>query len=257
LVSAASIRAPRRPVLPWAASLPCVFFAALAWRLLFLARLAKTPFWESFNADAAIYWEWSGAILRHGPVGPNPFFLGPLYPYFLAGLRLALGDSVPAILVSQAVLGAIAATLLSDAARRLTTPGIGLIIGLLLAGYEMAIFFDGLLLMESLLFVLESVLIWVVVCADWQSPRPARLVLIGLLIGALAQGRGTALLLLIPMALTLRSAFQSLSALCLRLALIVVASCLVVAPSALHNLDRRPGVDPSHLQHGLQPLRGQ
>src|SRR5438552_1623952 len=64
-----------------------LFAVALAWRWAYLVRLAHTPLAGSLNADSRIYWEWSDAILRNGPLPPAPFYLAPLYPYALAGVR--------------------------------------------------------------------------------------------------------------------------------------------------------------------------
>src|SRR5207237_1199143 len=60
-----------------------------------------------------------------------------------------------------------------------------------------------LILPESLLFTLESLLVWLVVRTDWRRARPARFALYGLLVGLLALGRAShalVLLLALPLA---------------------------------------------------------
>lgn len=191
----------RLPV--WAIALATVFLVAWVWRLLYVGRLSRTVLAGDLTADSAIYWEWSKLLIEQGFLGRNPFFFGPLYPYALALLRLALGDSIHVVLQVQLVWGALAAVLIADAARRLTRPAVGFAMGVIAALYPMAVFFDGLILMESLLFFLESALLWWIVRAGRVPLRTGELVAAGALIGLIAQGRATAAGLLLPAALFL------------------------------------------------------
>jgi tetratricopeptide (TPR) repeat protein len=183
----------------WALCLVALGVGAFAWRIGYVARLGSSVLGESLSEDAVIYWRWAAYLLNHGFWGKHPFFHAPLYPYVLAPLRAAFGDSVPSILWVQALWGATSVVLLADAARRLTRPAIGMFVGVVAALYETAVFFDGLVLTESLLFFLESLLLWSVVRSDKASPRAAgALVVAGSLIGLLAEGRATSALLLLP-----------------------------------------------------------
>src|SRR5262249_11475476 len=47
----------------WAAALILLFVIAAAWRWVWLARLARTPFADRLDVDARIYWAWSDHIL--------------------------------------------------------------------------------------------------------------------------------------------------------------------------------------------------
>src|SRR5439155_7301049 len=187
----------------WALAFAALFLLAWIWRFLYLRRLAHTVLAGDLTEDARTYWTWSKMLVQHGFLGKNPFFLGPLYPYVLALLRLAFGDSIGAVLEVQALWGAAAAVLLADAARRLTRPGIGLALGVIVALHPMAVFFDGLVLMESLLFLLESLLLWWIARAGDAPQRPAELFATGALIALIAEGRATAALLLLPAAIFL------------------------------------------------------
>ena len=184
----------------WFFAAGLLFLLALGWRIGFLNRLSASVFGGSLIEDARSYWSWAGFLRAHGPLGTNAFFLGPLYPYVLAGLRALVGDSVPHVLLVQAIWGSFAVVLLADAARRLTSAWIGLGVGVVATFYEMAVFFDGQVLMESLLFFLESLLLWLVIRTDWRAPRARALVGLGVIVGLLAEGRATSALLLIPLA---------------------------------------------------------
>ncbi|HUK62772.1 MAG TPA: glycosyltransferase family 39 protein, partial [Dongiaceae bacterium] len=193
----------------WSTTLAILFAIAFGWRLAYILRLAATPLGGSLTEDAQFYWTWSAHLLRHGFVGSNPFFLAPLYPYVLAPLRLALGDSVQRVLIVQAVWGAAAAVLLADAARRMTRPGVGLVVGVLAAFYENAVFFDGLVLTESLLFFLESLLVWWIAARGARAPRAWVAAVAGVLVGVIAEGRATSSLLLLPAAVWIAHAART------------------------------------------------
>jgi 4-amino-4-deoxy-L-arabinose transferase-like glycosyltransferase len=182
----------------WPVMLVGLFLTALSWRLAYLGRLLATPLAGTLRADERVYWDWATFLVDHGLRGTNPFFLGPLYPYVLALVRLVVGSQVANVLTVQAVWGAAAVILLTDAARRLTRPSIAIGLGVVLALYEMAVFFDGLILMESLLFFLEALLIWLW-CRSPKTPvRIHGLAVIAIVTGLIAQCRATGILLLIP-----------------------------------------------------------
>jgi len=233
----ADLRAAAAPGRAWLAILGGLFLVSLVWRIAYLVRLAGTPFLTELGSDARIYWDWSSRILAHGLVGTRPFFLGPLYAYVLAPIRALTGGGVFGVAVVQAAGSAAAVVLLADASRRLTRPAIGLAIGLLLAFNDMSVFFTGLVLMESLLFFLEALLLWLVVrsgTADAKRPRAPVLVAIGAIVGLLAAGRPTQLVLLLPAALLVFAATGGRAR--LRAAAFVLAGVLLpLAPIALHN----------------------
>lgn len=220
----------------WWAALAPLFAAALLWRLAYLRRLDGSILGAAPVSDARLYWEWAGEILRHGPLGAQPFFLAPLYPYALALIRGVTGDSMGAARAVQAVWGAAAVALLADAARRLGGAAIGLVLGVLVAFYGQAVFFDGLLLTESLMFALEALLIWVVVRRDWAAARPFAIAPLGMLIGAIAEGRAAHVLLIVPALLALVPAgVATWRGRLARAGALAAGLALVAAPVAVRN----------------------
>ena len=211
-----------------------VFAVALVWRVAYLIRLHGTLLFGSRAADAGVYWEWSEHVLRHGLAPPGPFFLAPLYPYVLAVERALVGSNLAGVLVCQALIGAAAVALLSSAATTLTRPTIGLVIGIVLSLFRGAVFFDGLLLPESLLFALECLLIWIVSRASWAGSTRAYLAY-GLLVGVIAQGRAVALPLiaLLPV-LGVASGLRSV-VVARRVLLGLLACVLMTVPSTVAN----------------------
>ncbi len=228
--------APAWPPIVWAVALAAIGALALALRLSFQAKVAVTPLAGILTADALVYWRWAGHILRHGIVGRNLWFFGPLYPYVLAGLRMLASDSIPTILATQAVWGAAAVVLLADAARRLTRPLVGLLVGVAVAAYPMAVFFDDLVLMESLLFFAQALLLWWVARTDWPRTRIAGPLVLGALVGVLAEGRATAALLLLPALLLLGPWRGALRAASLRVLALALGFGAIVMPVAARNV---------------------
>jgi tetratricopeptide (TPR) repeat protein len=226
---------PHANSLAWRVATGALGIAAFLWRLGYLSRLGATPLSESLVADAQVYWNWASEIRAHGWAGTHPFFFGPLYPYALAVARQVVGDSIRNILCMQALLGAVAVVLLTDAARRLTQAWIAIAIGLVLAFYPMAVFFDGLILMESLLFFIESLLLWWVVRTKWSDAGARAFAVIGVLIGLLAEGRATGALLLAPACALAFTNAASARRVLARSAALLAAFMVIALPAAYHN----------------------
>ncbi|MEO5988307.1 MAG: glycosyltransferase family 39 protein [Candidatus Eisenbacteria bacterium] len=184
----------------WHLALAAMFGLTLTWRLFALARLAGSPLMGELTADSGVYWLWAGEIRSGSWVGHQAFFLGPLYPYVLAVVRELWGDSLRTVLTLQCVLGACSVVLLADTARRLTSSSVACVIAALLGMLTMGTFFDLLILMESLLFALSALTMWLVVSWDWTRRPILGATLVGLCVGLSAQGRATHVLLIVPFA---------------------------------------------------------
>jgi tetratricopeptide (TPR) repeat protein len=221
----------------WTLVCAALFLAALIWRALYLGRLERSPLYGDLILDSREYWMWASALRSGATAGASPYFLGPLYPTGLWLIRSLLGDQIRTVLLAQATLGALSAVLIADAARRLTRPAVGVTIGAIAALYQMAVFFDGLVLMESLLWTLSAFLLWWVCRVDWSRARAPHVALLGAIIGLLSEGRaisavllGPALFLLAPAPVPARArAIQ-------RAGILVGAFAIVAAPAAIHNL---------------------
>src|SRR4029077_11330076 len=95
-------------------------------------------------------------------------------------VRLIVGSDITRVLTVQMVLGAAACAALADAAYGLTRGAVAAVVaGVIAAFYGMSVFFDGLILSESLLFDLFALLLWLVCTERWR--RPVGLVAIGVI----------------------------------------------------------------------------
>ena len=171
-----------------------VFLFALGVRLLYLRQAADVPFSSHPIVDGAHYWSWAERIAAGAWRGEGVFYQAPLYPYLLAVVRVLCGPSLGAVYILQAVLSALGCVFLALAGRRLFSPVVGIVAGLMAACYAPAIFYDGVLQKESIAVFLMSVLCWLAASMDHRA-RPGIAAAMGLVLGLLALLRENLLLL--------------------------------------------------------------
>ena len=221
---------------PWSRALIAIGVAAFAWRLSFLLRLMRSILFGDLYSDAAIFWTWSGRIMRGELPHPAPFFFGPIYAYGLAVARQLAGRRIESILVVQCLLGAITCVLLTDTVRRVTSRRAALVVGMLLALNPMLVFFDAQVLMESLLLALQALLIWIIAASSGGRLSAPRSLMAGILIGLMAEGRSLFLVLLIPLLALIARANAGRRGRLLAAAAAVLGTALVTVFSLAHNI---------------------
>ena len=123
---------------------------ALALRLLYVAQLSHTPYYEPKWLDPLFYYGWAGEIAAGHWLGDRIFFQSPLYAYVLALFRVAFGDRIFPILLAQALMGAGTCVLTLRIARRLLSEREAFVAGMLAAVYGPFLFFDGMVMKTSL-----------------------------------------------------------------------------------------------------------
>ena len=134
---------------PWRSG-ALVFGLALLVRLIVVAETSDLAFVRHLQGDAAGYFAWGSEIAGGAWVGEESFYQAPLYPYSLGVLFSITGPSVVAILWMQCLMGACASLLLFDAARHLFGAAVGVIAGLMFAGFPPAILADDIVQKTSL-----------------------------------------------------------------------------------------------------------
>ena len=120
-----------------------VFAVALGARLLYLWQSADSPTALTPIVDAAGYHEIAARWAEGKGVPRDLFWQSPFYPAFLAAVYRALGVSVEAARLVQAVIGAATALLAGRLAAALYGGGAGLAAGLAVALCGPLVFFDG------------------------------------------------------------------------------------------------------------------
>ncbi len=166
---------------------------------------------------------------------PEPFFVSPLYVWFLGAVLAVTGGSLKAALALQAVLGALAAWLAGDAARRLYGDRAAVPAAALLGLTGVVAFHEAVLLQAALDPFLAALTLGLLVRALEGEPRPRPFLLVGLSLGVFAMNRPNVLpwaavaLALLVVARGLRPALRPAVA-------FLLGAALGVAPAALRNL---------------------
>jgi len=117
----------------------CAFVA----RFVFMLEARACPMFDGLVVDGASYGAWSDRIAAGDWIGTDVFYQAPLYPYFLAVVKLAVGHDLWNIRLVQIAIGSVACGVLFLAGERFFSRKAGIAAGLLLALYPSAIFFDA------------------------------------------------------------------------------------------------------------------
>lgn len=146
-------RGPGRPDPAWAWALLLV---ALALRSIHLWTVRDSPFFSILYIDPLWYDEWGQRIAAGQLIGDRPFFLDPLYPYFLGAIYALFGHAYFAVGAVQGLLGALVAPLVLYAARPWFPASTARGAGAIAAVYLPAIYFGGLLMKPGLSLFLSA-----------------------------------------------------------------------------------------------------
>ena len=128
------------------AILGAILTAALGVRLAYLYQAVDTPLFDVLLIDSEFYDRRARAIVAGDWLGDQPFFMNPLYPYFLAAVYALLGAEYWWVGVVQAGLGTGSCYLIYALGRKLWRPQIGLLAAGMAAFYQPYVFYDGALL---------------------------------------------------------------------------------------------------------------
>lgn len=211
---------------------------ALGYRLAVLNDLTGQPTLQVLGLDSRFYHDWATRLAAGATSRPDPFFMGPLYPHFLGALYALTGPHVHAVRLLQVVLGALAAMLVFDLGRRAFGLLAGTFAGLALALYGYGAFLELHLAMEPLLAWLALAML-ATLLSGLSRASAWRLALAGGLLGLLAAGRASYLVLL-PVLVAIVWAWErgreSTPRAAARLSGWLAAGCLAaLAPLVVHN----------------------
>lgn len=169
-----------------------IFVLALVLRLTYVSQIRRTPFFDTLGLDARFY-DQLARRLAGGEGYGEPFFMSPLYPYFLAGLYRLFGRDLLIVRVVQSVMGAGSAALVYLLASDLFDRRVATLAGLATAGYGALIFYDGSIVMTPLLVLLNLAALVLLVRAD-RSGDALLFAVSGAALGLAGIGRAAALL---------------------------------------------------------------
>ncbi len=199
-------------------------------------------FYANFLSDASTYRLWASRITAGSSYLGPAFPMGPLYPYFLA-LCLGIGFSFYSALFLQAVFGTVTVFNIYKITKRIFDKKAGLIAAFMAAIYGPFIFYDGLLLSESLQLLLMSSALLLIIPAKGKKIRSINYFLSGILIGLTALGRGT--ILIFPFLVSAYWLFKFITGergksnrYLKQAAVIITGTICGILPATIHNISK-------------------
>ena len=172
-----------------------IFLVALCFRLVYVANIQQSPLYDSPSMDEQYHDEWAQAIAAGEIFVKGPYFRAPLYPAFLGAVYSVFGHNYTAPRIIQCVLGSISCGLLFLIGLRVFGRWVGAVAGFAAAGYWMLIYFDGELLIPSVIILFDLVLI-LLLLRSLSKPSLWTVFACGIVLGLSAIARPNVLLFL-------------------------------------------------------------
>jgi len=179
-----------------------VLALAAALRTANLLLLHDSPFFRVPILDEKIYDDWARRIAAGRLLDGAPFFMGPLYAYFLGGLYAAAGHHPIVARIVQMILGLGSAFLSYHVAGRFVGRRVAVVALVLSSLYAAQIYFETVLLMATLAMFLTLLAVWGMLRACASGNRRGFFVA-GLLLGVSALARANVLVMGLAFALWL------------------------------------------------------
>ena len=114
---------------------------AAALRTAHVLALRPTPWFDHLVVDPDYYDEWARRIAAGDWLGDRPFYMDPLYPYFLAVVYRVWGRDLLLVRLLQVALAAGSCALVAVVGRRVAGPVVGLLAAFAFALYKPDIFY--------------------------------------------------------------------------------------------------------------------
>lgn len=185
------------PAAPWKLHEKRFLAAAVAvgyaMRLLHWHSLSPYPWFDFLGLDSLYYDEWAKRILREGLQGHDPFFMGPLYPYLLAGVYKVFGPGLGAVRHLQVLMSCASIVLVHLFARRLGGPALAMVAAGATAVYGPLVYYSVSILYPTITVFLATALLLLLLEAAGRRSLPLALAA-GAVMGTYALGRGNILL---------------------------------------------------------------
>lgn len=138
----------------------CVVALAAVLRVSYALASRHSPFFDHLDLDSRFYDLWAKRIASGDWVGDEVFFMGPLYPYFLALIYKVAGHSLLTVKIVQSLLGGLTAGIVYLLGRECFGVIAGLIAGFLAAMYVPFLFYDNSILFPVLATLLNTMMLY-------------------------------------------------------------------------------------------------
>jgi len=165
---------------------------AITLRVAYALASRRSPFFDHLDLDSKFYDTWARQIAAGDWIGTEVFFMGPLYPYFLAVIYKMAGTSLLAVKIAQGAIGGLTAGGIFLLGRAAFGRAAGLIAGLIAVFYIPFIFYDSAILLPVLATCLNTFMLYFFITAI-TGGKPRAFLAAGLLAGLSAAGNASIL----------------------------------------------------------------
>ncbi|MBE0643102.1 MAG: glycosyltransferase family 39 protein [Bacteroidetes bacterium] len=213
--------------------IPAALFAgAVVFRLLFVFSLEDTPFFLQHFSDTRLYMRLAGQI--NGAGIPHAYFMSPLYPYIIAVVQKITGNPELWVRILQSVFGGTTVLLTYLLGIKLFQRWTGILAAVIVAMYAPLIYYDGLILTESLQTLLLTAHLFFLISA-FERRDLWYWIGAGILLGLSVITRAS-IILFLPTLFVMWLFMRGQSRPPLRNILVyAAATLLLLLPTALHN----------------------
>ncbi|MGQ9707117.1 MAG: tetratricopeptide repeat protein [bacterium] len=144
-----------------------LFIIALSMNIIFIFSIGlKSPLLLPINPDSKMYYDLASQISNGNLTTGKPFFVAPLYPYFVGLIFYLFGKSVPLMITIQIIMGSFIPVIIYLTSRNLFNNIAGIISGLLSALYFPLIIYNSQLLSVTLEVFLISISLFLITRKD-------------------------------------------------------------------------------------------
>ncbi|HEX9916865.1 MAG TPA: tetratricopeptide repeat protein [candidate division Zixibacteria bacterium] len=147
-----------------------IFIFSFALRLIYLLQIKDNPYFASPTMDPLYHDIWAQDIANGNWVGNKAFFRAPFYAYFLALIYKVFGHNYFIPRLIQHIIGSFSCVLVYILAKKIFNRKIAILSAILASTYWIFIYFEGELLLDSLLVFFDLLLIILLLDAS-QNPN--------------------------------------------------------------------------------------
>jgi tetratricopeptide (TPR) repeat protein len=217
--------------------LPLVIVVGLAatLRISYTLVSRSSPFFDHLDLDSRFYDLWAKEIAGGKWIGDEVFFMGPLYPYFLAIVYRVFGTSLVTVKIIQGMLGALTAGVTFLLGRLCFGTVAGLVAGFIAALYVPFIFYDSAILLPVLATLLNALMLYSLYLG-LRGGKARMFLAAGLFAGLSAAGNASILAFGLPAAAFLfLFGSEGREMRIRRAALFIIGAAIVVTPITVRN----------------------
>lgn len=176
-----------------------IFVLSFILRLIYLLQIRSNPFFSSPIMDPLYHDLWAQSIAQGNWIGDQVFFRAPFYPYFLGIIYKLFGHNYFIPRLIQHLFGSFSVVLIYFLAKRLFNKKVGYLSAIFASIYWIFFYFEGELLLDSLLVPL-GILLVLLLLRSADSSKKSGFFLAGVVAGLFAITRPN-ILIFIPFVL--------------------------------------------------------